>query len=240
MRCGQYIANVAIENIGNDETANIMTEARFDPIAPLGGEGPDGLWRSVRNASRAAGIARPALFLDRDGVVNVDHGYVHRLDDLEMIDGAAELVAAANRRGIPVIVVTNQSGVGRGYYDWRDFVAFQTAIEDRLAAIGAWIDAVFACPYHATARPPFDVADHPARKPNPGMLLAGAAALNADLATSWIVGDRPGDLQAGSRAGLAGGVLIDAETPEDLRDDFKAIRVAAVADAAQHVDLLHD
>ncbi|MEQ8664576.1 MAG: HAD family hydrolase [Rhodospirillales bacterium] len=217
-----------------------MVASSTSPISPGGSVDAEGIWRSIRPGAAEAGRGRPALFLDRDGVVNVDHGYVHRLDDLDMIPGAAELIAAANRRGLPVVIVTNQSGVGRGYFGWAEFTAFQSEIERRLLAAGAWIDAAFACPFHADAAAPHDVPDHPCRKPNPGMIHAAATVFASELAASWIVGDRPGDMLAGDRAGLAGGVLIGAEAPGRLRDTFDLRIADDTVTAAQLVPLIAD
>ena len=147
--------------------------------------------------------------LDRDGVLVEEVHYLHRPADVRPVPGAAEVVREANRRGVFTVVVTNQSGVGRGYYDWCDFAAVQERMLEDLAAAGARLDAVFACPHHREALLPYRHPDPPARKPNPGMLLAAAAALPIALEESWIVGDRHGDLEAGRRAGLAGGLLVD-------------------------------
>ena len=177
-------------------------------VLPEGAEIDDeGLW--VQVLRRPEGSARrPALFLDRDGVIVDEVDYLSRVEDVQLIDSAAKVIAAANLRGIPVVVVTNQSGIGQGLFGWDAFIAVQTRILADLAAKGALVDGVFACPHHPKALPPYDHPDHPARKPNPGMLLDAAGRLPLDLATSWIIGDRTRDLAAGCHAGLAGGLLV--------------------------------
>ncbi len=171
----------------------------------------DGLWRQVLNRpqiSPGGSGRRAALFLDRDGVVVEDTHYLHRPGDVSIIDGAALIIAEANRRAVPVILVTNQAGIARGKFGWPDFIAVQEKIIDELDRQGAFLNAVFACPHHADGRPPFDAPDHPWRKPNPGMMLGAAERLPIDLGRSWIIGDRAGDLEAGKNAGLAGGLHV--------------------------------
>ncbi len=165
-----------------------------------------GIW--LWAAGPPAGVPRPALFLDRDGVIVEDPGYLCRPDDVRMIPGAAAPIASANRRGIAVVEVTNQSGIGRGYYTWHEFAAVEEAIARMLADSGAYVDAVFACPYHREGVAPWMHPAHPARKPGPGMLLAAQTLLNLDLRASWIVGDKLSDLEAGYRAGLRGGLHV--------------------------------
>jgi len=155
------------------------------------------------------GIApRPAVFLDRDGVIIEDPGYLCRPSDLILIPGAAEWIAHANRQNVPVVVVTNQAGIALGYYGWREFLAVENALRSRLAAAGAAVDAVFACPYHPNGLEPWAHPAHPARKPRPGMLCAAAELMNLDLKSSWIVGDKHVDLLAGQAAGLRGGLHV--------------------------------
>jgi D-glycero-D-manno-heptose 1,7-bisphosphate phosphatase len=165
-----------------------------------------GLWCEIGPAAAWAG--RPALFLDRDGVIIVDTHYLCRVEDMRMIAGAPAAIARCNALGIPVVVVTNQAGIGRGYYGWDDFHAIQGALVAELAASGARLDAVLACAYHGEGREPLRLADHPWRKPNPGMILEAASRMQLDLARSWIVGDRAHDLAAGAAAGLVGGTLL--------------------------------
>ena len=141
-------------------------------------------------------------------MVVVEVGYLSRPQDVVLEPGAAETVAAFNRKGVPVVLVTNQSGIARGYFDWPAFEAVQDEIDRRLAAGGAHLDAAFACGYHANGIGPLAVADHPWRKPAPGMFHAAAERLGVDLSRSYIVGDRAQDLAAGRAAGLAGGLQV--------------------------------
>ena len=148
---------------------------------------------------------RPALFLDRDGVLNEDPGYVHRWEDFRWIPGAREAVAAFNRAGWWVFVVTNQSGVGRGYYAETDVVALHARMSESLAEIGARIDAYYYCPQHPDAKlDAYRHPDPPDRKPNPGMILRALAEWPVDLSRSIMVGDKESDLEAARRAGLRG------------------------------------
>ena len=148
-------------------------------------------------------LLRPALFLDRDGVLNEDRGYVHRWEDFCWIPGAREAVAAFNARNWWVFVVTNQSGVGRGYYPEADVLALHARMEADLAAAGARIDAFYHCPFHPEAlEDRYRHPDPPDRKPNPGMLLRAMADWPVDAARSVMVGDKAIDLEAGQRAGV--------------------------------------
>lgn len=170
----------------------------------------EGLWCSGSGltAPPGPGRARPALFLDRDGVLVEEIGYLHEPEKAKLLPKAADLLAWPQGRGWASVIVTNQSGVGRGYYDWQAFAATQAWIEALLAARGARPDLLLACPYSHAGLGHHRVPEHPARKPRPGMLLRAAERLNLDLARSWIVGDRAGDLAAGRAAGLAGGILL--------------------------------
>ena len=179
-----------------------MLNSRLSAEYPLNS---DGVWCQVL---RRPSSGRPALFLDRDGAVVDEIGYLHRIEDIRVISGAGEVIAAANRRSVPVIMVTNQSGIGRGYYGWPEFKSFQDAIVASLAANGATIDAVYACAHHLQAQGVLAHSNHPARKPNPGMLLQAAADLALDLKSSWLIGDKADDIEAAKRAGIAGALHI--------------------------------
>lgn len=155
------------------------------------------------------GPPRAALFLDRDGVIVEDEHYLHDPEKVRLTPNAGAIVKRANAAGIAVVVVTNQAGIGYGYFGWDDFIAVQMRIIESLKdGWGAHFDAVIACPFHAKAKPPFTATDHPARKPGPAMLLKARRLLNLDLSASWIVGDRAIDMIAGRNAGLAGGVHV--------------------------------
>jgi D-glycero-D-manno-heptose 1,7-bisphosphate phosphatase len=151
---------------------------------------------------------RPALFLDRDGTVIEETEYLCRVEDVAMIPGAAGVIAAANKYSVAVVLVTNQAGIGRGYYGWAEFKAVQQAIIAALAAEGARLDAVYACAHHPEGREAFAHRNHPARKPNPGMLLQAASDLALDFKTSWLVGDKATDVEAAKRACIAGAMQI--------------------------------
>ena len=171
--------------------------------------GTDGLWCQLLRPDKAAAYrGRAALFLDRDGVLVAEVGYLHRPEAVRLIPGAAALIAAVNRAGLPAVLVTNQAGIGRGTYGWAEFQATQERISADLAAEGAALDMVLACPFHAQGEPPYRHPAHPCRKPRPGMILRAAERLGLDLAGSWIVGDRAIDLEAGRAAGLAGGAHV--------------------------------
>ena len=160
---------------------------------------PSGLWREVR--ARPSEPLAPALFLDRDGTLIELKAYLCRAEEVAPIPGAFESLAQARRCGLRVVIVTNQSGIGRGFYRWDDFAAVQERVIALAEAAGGLIDAVYACP----ALPG---SGAPCRKPGPGMLHAAAADLAIDLGASWIVGDAASDLEAGRRAGLARGWLV--------------------------------
>lgn len=151
---------------------------------------------------------RPALFLDRDGAVIEETHYLSRVEDIRIIPGAAEVIATANERQVPVVIVTNQAGIGRGDYGWTEFKAVQDAIVAALATSGATVNAVYACAHHPQAQGLFAHPDHPARKPNPGMLFQAGSDLALDLKASWLVGDKAIDVEAAKRAGIAGALHV--------------------------------
>ena len=126
-------------------------------------------------------IKTPALFLDRDGVVIEEVNYLSRPQDVKLIPGAVEVIGECNKRQIPVIFVTNQAGIGRGFIPWDKFVAVQEKIISELDYGGVYVNAVFACPSHEDAREPYKHPNHPNRKPNPGMLIRASEIMPIDL-----------------------------------------------------------
>ncbi len=167
----------------------------------------DDVWVELINRPRRTAFG-PALFLDRDGVIIEDGGHTHRPEDVELTPGAAAAIRTANQAGAPVIVVTNQGGIGLGLYGFQDFQACQARMYDLLAAEGAFVNLTCASPHHPRGSGSYAHPNHPGRKPNPGMLLKAAERVPLDLRQSWIVGDRRSDLMAGRRAGLAGGAHV--------------------------------
>lgn len=163
---------------------------------------------------------KSTLFLDRDGVINVDTGYVSEPSQVALMDGAAEMIKAFNKAGWPVIVVSNQSGIGRGYFSRAVAISVQDRIEELLEQAGCWLDAVFLCadsPGGST-----DLATW--RKPNPGMLLTAAHLFGVSLRSSIIVGDKKSDMQAGALAHLRGGFWLTPEQPDEMKiDNFPII-----------------
>jgi D-glycero-D-manno-heptose 1,7-bisphosphate phosphatase len=144
---------------------------------------------------------RAAVFIDRDGTLNEEVGYLHRPEEVVLIPGATRAIAALNARGIPVLVVTNQAGIGRGKYGWAEFQEVTEHIARLLAADQAHLDGVYAAPHHELGLGEYAHPDHPDRKPNPGMLLRAAMEHDLDLSRSWMIGDKSVDLEAGRRAG---------------------------------------
>lgn len=147
-------------------------------------------------------MKRKALFLDRDGVVNVDYGYVHAPEECVFVDGIFDLVRLANATDYQVVVVTNQAGIGRGYFSEAQFLAFMDWMREAFIGQGARIDRVYFCPHHAEAGVGAYKQACSCRKPQPGMLIAAQRELDLDLASSIIVGDKLSDLEAGARAGV--------------------------------------
>lgn len=143
-------------------------------------------------------MSRPAVFLDRDGTLNVEKDYLHRWEDWEWIPGAIEAVRRLNAAGFVVVVVTNQSGIARGLYQEADMHALHRRVASELAAFGARIDAWYHCPHH----PHYGaVRDCHCRKPEPGMLLEAAREHDLDLTRSFVIGDKAADVEAGLAVG---------------------------------------
>lgn len=144
---------------------------------------------------------RAGVLLDRDGTIIVDGGHVGSVERVELIDGAAAAIARFNRAGIPVAVVSNQAGVARGLFSLDDVERVHAHIAGELAEWGAHVDRFYYCPYHPDGVVEPFARHSEDRKPGPGMALAAAAALGLELASSWVVGDRPEDVALAEAVG---------------------------------------
>jgi len=171
---------------------------------------------------------RRAVFLDRDGTLNEDVGYLDNLERLRILPGAVEAVRAFNERGLLVIVVTNQSGVARGFFD----EAFVTQVHEHMRKLfqrgGAVIDAFYYCPHHPDFPGPYGQACK-CRKPEPGMLIRAAAEWDIDLGRSFMIGDMPKDVEVIRRMGGRGILLAGEGIPTAAEADYIARDLRAAA-----------
>ena len=169
-----------------------------------------------------------AVFLDRDGVINIDHGYTHTKEEFNFFEGVFAACRRFQSLGYIIVVVTNQAGIARGYYSESDFESLTDWMLGRFKEEGVDIAGVYHCPHHATEGfGEYKVACD-CRKPEPGMLLAAAAELDIDLSASIIVGDKESDIQAGRNAGLKKCILIHEEEPESVKTQADSIAKSLV------------
>lgn len=162
-----------------------------------------------------------AVFLDRDGVINIDHGYVHLVDDFEYVDGVFEACRQIKNLGYKLVVVTNQSGIARGMYSEDDFHFLTEWMDWNFEDQGVTLDGIYYCPHHAEAGVGEYKIDCDCRKPKPGMLLSAAKFLKIDLSQSVMVGDKVDDLRAGIAAGIGNNILVCNDNP--LTDDAQIL-----------------
>jgi D-glycero-D-manno-heptose 1,7-bisphosphate phosphatase len=156
--------------------------------------------------------SRKAVFLDRDGTLNVNFGYVHRRQDWEWIDGAIKALKSLQSAGFELVIVTNQAGIARGYYQPSDVEALHNWMQGELAGQGVKLSGIYYCPHH----PDFgEIRQCSCRKPQSGMLVDAARDLNLDLPQSWIIGDQMSDALAGLNTGTKA-VVIGTQTIEDM------------------------
>lgn len=166
---------------------------------------------------------KPAVFLDRDGTINQEVGYIRDLDNLALIPGAAEAIRQLNQMGIPVVVVTNQSGVARGYYPESWMEQLHGRLKTLLAAEGAQLDGVYYCPHLPDGEVPEYSFDCDCRKPEPGMLEQAAKDLNLDLSHSFMIGDKATDIDVGLRVGCKTILLRSGYGEQVLKGEYQHI-----------------
>jgi D-glycero-D-manno-heptose 1,7-bisphosphate phosphatase len=174
------------------------------------GCGPEPCPAEQEESSAGAGRS-PALFLDRDGVINVNHGYVHKIEDVDFVDGIFDLCRQAARLGYRLIVVTNQAGIGRGYYDEAAFISLTEWMAKQFRHQDAPLTAVYFCPHHHE----HGIGKYRRhcffRKPDPGMIRRAAEDHSLDLHRSVLIGDKLSDMTAAERAGVRHRILLSAE-----------------------------
>ncbi len=214
INAGVYLLKKEILNYISNLPASIETDIfpQLAAIAQLHGHEYAGYFLDIGlPESLAQGRAelmdvttRPAAFLDRDGVLNIDTGYSHKPEELQFVEGAIEAVRALNDAGYLTIVCTNQAGIARGLYDENAMHKFHAEMQRQLMQNGAHIDAFYFCPNHPEGVVSALACDHPDRKPNPGMLLRAMRDWRVDKARSFMIGDMPSDLEAAQRAGVKG------------------------------------
>lgn len=151
---------------------------------------------------------RPAAFIDRDGVINEERDYVHRIEDFHLLPGAVDGLRILQQRGYALVVITNQAGIARGYYTEADFARLSEHMQDLLLSHGVHLDGIYHCPHHPTAGKDGARQDCACRKPRPGMLLHAARDLDLSLPDSVLVGDKTSDIEAGRSAGVAACALV--------------------------------
>jgi len=164
---------------------------------------------------------RPALFLDRDGIILRDYGFISDPKKIHIIQDTVNLIRFANQAAIPVVVVTNQSGIDRNLFSWHSFYRIETEISEKLNALGVKLDATAACPFHPDYTLNFSDEHAWWRKPEPGLIVEISKTLGIALSGSWIIGDRWRDIEAGRRANLTGGIMISPGKADCTNEEMK-------------------
>lgn len=160
---------------------------------------------------------KKAVFLDRDGVINIDKNYVHKIEDFEFCDGVFEALRHFQKLGYLLIIVTNQSGIGRGYYAEQDFQILSDWMQKELLHVGVKIDAIYHCPHTPDA-------NCTCRKPKSGMLEEAIKDFNIDVNQSWMIGDKPSDIEAAQNAGICRTILLGKTSVNFILDTINLIK----------------
>lgn len=162
---------------------------------------------------------KPAVFIDRDGTINVEKEYLHKIEDFEFIPGADKAIKLLNDNGFLVIVVTNQSGVARGYYGENDVKKLHDHLKSRLKNIGAHFDAIYYCPHHNEKGIGKYKVECDCRKPNIGMFERARKEFDIDISNSWMIGDKIDDMKFAENAGIKG-ILVKTGHGKDVKGDY--------------------
>lgn len=149
-----------------------------------------------------------ALFLDRDGVINVEKNYVYRIEDFEFVEGIFELCRCAQELDFRLVIITNQAGIARGFYTVQDYEKLTAWMLEQFSLQKVHIDRTYYCPFHPTAGIGIYRRSSLDRKPSPGMILRAKEDLNLDLSMSALIGDKRSDIEAGQSAGIGNNILL--------------------------------
>ena len=183
----------------------------------------------AQKKSATAGTNKRAVFLDRDGTINKDVNYCSSIENFVILPGVPEAIRLLNQNGFLVIVITNQSGIARGYFSEEKLSQIHTHMKNRLVKDNAHIDAIYYCPHH-----PDENCD--CRKPLPKLILQAAADYKIDLTKSFMIGDDPKDVRAGNNAGCKSILLNNSPTPSPLLKDLKPDYISSgLLDAAKWI-----
>ena len=176
-------------------------------------------------------MRKKALFLDRDGVINVNYGYVHKIKDFNFIDGIFDLTRAATDKNYIICIVTNQAGIGRGYYSETEFHSLTDWMCEQFKKEEVVISKVYYSPYHPTHGIGKYKKNHDSRKPQPGMLLQAINDFNIDVDCSILIGDKATDIQAAIAAGLRTNIYLgEADISYDVCKDHY-IKISSLEEA---------
>ena len=175
-----------------------------------------------------------ALFLDRDGIINLDHGYVFQKENFDFVEGIFELCRLAADKGYEIIVITNQAGIARGYYQIADFETLTQWMKLEFKHKGIYIKDVFYCPHHPTKGNNEYRMECQCRKPKPGMILSAQEKHGIDLKQSIFIGDKVSDMQAAEAAGIHNRILVTSQYDDD--GSTQAHRVADLKAAMSFID----
>ncbi len=166
-------------------------------------------------------MANKAIFLDRDGTINIDHGYVHQIDDFQFIEGVIDTLRQLKKKGYLLVIVTNQSGIARGYFSEAQFLQLTEWMDWSLAEQDVDLDGIYYCPHHPEGKGEFK-QQCDCRKPEAGMLLQAIRDLKIDPAQSVMVGDKLEDLLAAEKAGVKTKVLVRSGKTVTAEGEAKA------------------
>jgi len=183
-------------------------------------------------SSSKSAIVNRALFLDRDGIINVDHGYVFKSEQFDFVDGIFDLCQQAMAKNYRIFVITNQAGIARGYYSEQDFLRLTDWMKQQFQNQGVIIDDVYYCPHHPTKGVNHYKMLCNCRKPAAGMIINAKNDHQLDLQQSIFIGDKISDMQAAEAAGIDKRILLASQYADDLK--IAAHRIDFLCDAAQY------